>query len=127
VKNKVLFEDFVNYYNKWTSGIASRELGSQRVTLKDLFDKSINQSPNDVRVEKPHPYPLPNVIEQIGNLYLNAENSKNLFKSSLSNPLISKNKDAKEQVQIIIDRLDIILKELDSIIDASKKPVAKAL
>lgn len=127
MKNKVLFEDFVNYYNKWTSGIASRELGSQRVTLKDLFDKSVNQSPNDVKVEKPHPYPLPSVIEQLGNLYLNAENSKNLFKTSLKNPLIEKNKEAKEQVQIIIDRLDIILKELNSIIDSTKTPVAKDL
>ena len=38
MKPKLLFEEVMNY-NKWTSGIASRELATQRVTLKDLFDK----------------------------------------------------------------------------------------
>jgi hypothetical protein len=127
VKNKVLFEDFTNYYNKWTSGMASRELGAQRVTLKDLFDKTVDQHPNDVRVEKPHPFPLPSVIEQLGELYLNAGNSKALFQSSLTNPLINQNKNAKLAVEVIVKKLDNILKELNSIIDVAKKPVAKRL
>lgn len=107
--------------------MASRELGAQRVTLKDLFDKTVDQHPNDVRVEKPHPFPLPSVIEQLGELYLNAGNSKALFQSSLTNPLISQNKNAKLAVEIIVKKLDNILKELNSIIDVAKKPVAKRL
>jgi len=127
VKSKVLFEDFTNHYNKWVSGIASRELATQKVTLKDLFNKAVDQHPNAVRVEKPHPYPLPSVIEQLGELYNNAGNSKSLFEASLKNPLINKNKDATEAVKIIISKLDNIIKELNSIIDTAKKPVAKKL
>ena len=46
MKRKLLFDE-VMQYNKWTSGIASRELATQHVTLKDLFDKSVNRFPND--------------------------------------------------------------------------------
>lgn len=122
-----LFEDVVNYYNQWTSGIASRELASQRVTLKDLFDKTVDQHPNDTRVEKPLPFPLPSVVEQIGELYLRAVNSQSLFKMSLNNPVIDKNELAKKQVEIILGRLDTIIKEVKSIMDDTKKPVAKKI
>lgn len=127
MKKKVLFEDFTNYYNKWTSGIASRELASQKVTLKDLFNKAVDQHPNSVRVEKPHPFPLPSVVEQLGELYLHAGNSKNLFQTALKNPLVNKNKEATFAVKTIISKLDNILKDLNSIIEMAKKPVAKEL
>lgn len=124
MKKKLLFEE-VMQFNKWVSGIASRELGSQRVTLRDLFDKSVNQSPNDVKTDKVLPYPLPSVIEQLGELYLNAENSKNLFKSSLNNPVIQKNPEAKKQVEIMVEKLEYVLKILKTLFKDSETPVAK--
>jgi len=124
VKKKLLFEE-VMQYNKWVSGIASRELGTQRVTLKDLFDKSINQSPDDAKADKVLPYPLPGVIEQLGELFLNADNSMNLFKMSLSNPIIQKNPEAKKQVQIMVKKLDVVIKILKTLFKDSETPVAK--
>lgn len=112
-------------YNKWVSGIASRELGSQRVTLRDLFDKSVNQSPDDAKADKALPYPLPSVIEQLGELFLNAENSMNLFKTSLNNPVIQKNPEAKKQVEFMVKKLDVVMKILKTLFRDSETPVAK--
>jgi hypothetical protein len=124
VKRKLLFEEVMNY-NKWTSGMASRELGTQRVTLKDLFDKNVSQFPDDAKAEKVLPYPLPSVIEQLGELYINAGNAKMLFKNSLNNPVIQNNKEAKEQVIIVVSKLSNIINELKGIFGATAKPVAK--
>lgn len=112
-------------YNKWTSGMASRELGAQRVTLKDLFDKNVSQFPDDAKAEKALPYPLPSVIEQLGELYINAGNAKMLFKNSLNNPVIQNNKEAKEQVIMVVSKLSNIINELKGIFGATAKPVAK--
>lgn len=124
MKRKLLFDEVMNY-NKWTSGMASRELGSQRVTLKDLFDKNVSQFPDDAKAEKVLPYPLPSVIEQLGELYINAGNAKMLFKNSLNNPVIQNNKEAKEQVIIVVSKLSNIINELKAIFGATAKPVAK--
>jgi len=126
VKKAVLFEDFTNHYNKWVSGIASRELGTQRVTLKDLFDKTVtDQLPGAAKAEKVLPYPLPSVIEQIGELYLHANNTRSLFNDSLKNPVILKNKAALETVKEVVGKLDNILNELNHIFKITDTPVAK--
>lgn len=124
MKRKLLFEEVLNY-NKWTSGIASRELATQRVTLKDLFDKSVDQDPNSAKADKPLPYPLPNVIGQLGDLYINACNARMLFKASLNNPVVQENDAAKEQVMSVIEKLSNIIVELKKIFYATEKPVAK--
>jgi hypothetical protein len=126
VKKTVLFEDFTNHYNKWVSGIASRELGSQRVTLKDLFDKSVSdQLPGAAKAEKVLPFPLPSVVEQVGELYLNATNTRALFNDSLRNPIINKNESAFETVKQVVAKLDNIINEINHIFKITDTPVAK--
>lgn len=120
----MLFEEIMQY-NKWTSGIASRELATQRVTLKDLFNKTVYQHPNDVRADKVLPYPIPSTIEQLGDLYIKTNNSIQLFKQSLRNPVIQQNKEAKLKILSIVKRLEIINKILKSIIYTTQKKVAK--
>ena len=124
MKRKLLFDE-VMQYNKWTSGMASRELATQHVTLKDLFDKSVNQFPNDAKADKALPYPLPSVIEQLGELFINAGNAQELFKMSLKNPVIQQNQIAMKQVKVVIDKLSSIINTLKTIFAATEKPVAK--
>ena len=124
MKRKLLFDE-VMQYNKWTSGMASRELATQHVTLKDLFDKSVNQYPNDTKADKVLPYPLPSVIEQLGELFINAGNAQELFRMSLKNPIIQKNEVAKKQFKVVIDKLTTIITVLKTIFAATEKPVAK--
>jgi len=124
MKRKLLFDE-VMQYNKWTSGMASRELATQHVTLKDLFDKSVNQFPNDAKADKALPYPLPSVIEQLGELFINAGNAQELFKMSLKNPVIQQNQVAMKQVKVVIDKLSSIINILNTIFAVTEKPVAK--
>lgn len=124
MKKKLLFEEVMNY-NKWVSGIASRELASQRVTLKDLFDKSVNQYPNDVKADKAIPYPLPNTVQQLGDLYINACNARNMFKNSLSNPVVQENEPAKKYIAYVIEKLDNIINDLKGIFHTTNQPVKK--
>ena len=124
MKRKLLFDE-VMQYNKWTSGMASRELATQHVTLKDLFDKSVNQFPNDAKADKALPYPLPSVIEQLGELFINAGNAQELFKMSLKNPVIQQNQVAMKQVKVVIDKLSSIINTLNTIFAVTEKPVAK--
>jgi hypothetical protein len=124
MKRKLLFDE-VMQYNKWTSGMASRELATQHVTLKDLFDKSVNQFPNDAKADKALPYPLPSVIEQLGELFINAGNAQELFRMSLKNPVIQQNQVAMKQVKVVIDKLSSIINTLNTIFAATEKPVAK--
>ena len=122
---KVLFEDVMNY-NKWISGIASRDLNAQKVTLKDLFDRTnTSQHPNYTKASIPMPYPLPNVIEQLGELYINATNSITIFKIALENPLIQKNKEAHLKVVEVLKKLQVIVKIIESIYSNTSVPVVK--
>jgi len=125
VRKKLVFEDILNY-NKWVSGIASRELASQRVSLKDLFSNPyIDQNPNDAKADPVMPFPLQNVTQQIGDLYINACNTKEMFKSSLENPVIARNQIAKETVKEIVGKLDAIIDIIKGIVIQANKPVAK--
>lgn len=124
MKPKLLFEE-VMQYNKWVSGIASRELATQQVTLKDLFDKTVDQHPNEAQADKVLPYPINGVIQQLGDLYINACNSRMLFKQALANPVVRENKAAKQQVINIIEKLSKIIFELKSIFADTVVPVDK--
>jgi len=122
---KVLFEDVMNY-NKWVSGIASRDLAAQKVTLKDLFDRTnTSQHPNYTKASIPMPYPLPNVIEQLGELYMNATNSITIFKLALKNPLIQKSDEGRQKVVEVLKKLQHIVKIIESIYSNTSVPVVK--
>lgn len=126
MKKIVLFEDVTNHYNKWVSGIASREHGSQRISLKDLFDKSVtDQLPGAAKAEKVLPFPLPSVVEQVGALYLSATNTRALFNDSLRNPIINTNKSALTTVKQVVSKLDNIINEINHIFKITDTPVAK--
>lgn len=125
MRKNVLFEDVLNY-NKWVSGIASRELASQRVTLSDLFNKTYaDQHPNDAKADPILPFPLQNVIPQIGDLFIYACNAKSLFEDSLKNPVIQKNTAATAAVKQIVDKLTNIIDTIKSVINTANAPVAK--
>jgi len=116
VKPTLLFEE-VMQYNKWVSGIASRDLSTQRVTLSDIFDTDKNpQIPGAVKAGNDLPYPLKNVMNQLGDLYVNSSNSVELFKQALNNPNIKFNDEAKEYVVFAIKKLTAIQNAIKTLI-----------
>jgi len=103
MKKRVLFEDASMYYNKWVSGIASGEFESQKIGLKDILkqnEEHLDQSPNLAKVGNVLPYPIPNAVSILGELITSTSNSLALFRTSLKNPVVQKDKKAKAEIYI---------------------------
>jgi hypothetical protein len=118
VKKKVLFEDTVNYYNKWVQGLATREFNAQRLKFKDLFNSTpdtTTQSPNNAKAGNTLPYPLPNIVPILGDLTTNTSNAIRDFKIALQSPVVKKNVKAQKEIADIISCLEKSQQELSRI------------
>jgi hypothetical protein len=116
-----MFEDTVNHYNKWTTGMAAREIAAQQVTIKDLFNQSMSQFPNQVKLRKTLPFPLTTVTDSLGQIYVDASNALQLFETSLNFPLISENTKAKLEVEDSIKKLKAIIDTVKHVSDTLDK------
>ena len=116
-----MFEDTISYYNKWTTGMAAREVNAQQVTIKDLFNKSMSQFPNQVQLRKSLPFPLTTVTDSLGQIYFDASNALQLFETSLNFPLVSENTKAKLEVQDAIRKLKAIIDTVKHVSDTLDK------
>lgn len=77
-------------YNQWVKGIAAKEFNSSKVFLKDILNKKPHdtQYPNDVKVDNILPYPLPHLVEALGNSIANVENSERMLLDTTNNPIV---------------------------------------
>lgn len=119
MKKRVLFEDASMYYNKWTSGMASREMATQKVGLKELLkqeDEHTIQNPGVVKVGNALPYPVPNAVSILGELITSASNSLSLFRHSLKNPVVANDKKARAEIVLIVNTLKGCLSLLNRLI-----------
>jgi len=115
MKKKLCFEDAMMYYNKWVSGIASKETAAQQVSLKDLFGHpNMDQHPNTIKAGKPAPFPLENTIPQLTNLLVSVKNLQNLFKNSLANPVLENNANAKDKINLVLKQLTKMDSDLEN-------------
>ena len=81
---KLLEEDQIKMYNKWVRGIATREQKPSHVTVGDLLQAS-GRNEND-RAPLELPYPMTHIVEDLGGLYLAADNVQaNTFGTSSQN------------------------------------------
>lgn len=105
MNNVILHEDDVMNYNKWVSGVASREFSSKKVYIKDLLGKTTNndQYPNVVVDNNVIPYPLNDLIPALGTVISCLDTSLSLTKSSLNNPVL---KEEASNVQNIHEALN---------------------
>lgn len=118
VKKKVLFEDTVSYYNKWTQGLASREFNAQRLKFKDLFSTNhdtVTQGPNSAKAGNVLPFPLPNVVSVLGDLATNTSNAIKLLRDTIKNPALENNKKAKQELLTMLKYLKNSQAELNNI------------
>jgi hypothetical protein len=118
VKKKVLFEDTVSYYNKWVSGLASREFNAQRLKFKDLFSTNhdlTDQSPNDAKAGNVLPFPLPNIVSTLGDLTTNMSNSISAFSEALKHPNVKDDLKARKEIEIILTALKKAQHEINQV------------
>lgn len=108
MKRGVLFEDAVNYYNRWVSGIASRDFATKNLKLKEILDKDTeftDQHPNLSQADQQLPYPMDNSIAILGNLAINVSNALTLYREALKNPALKENKKLIGEVVLTINAL----------------------
>ncbi len=128
MKKKLIFEDATMYYNKWVQGIAGKEFGTQQLKFKDIINANKDhesQSPNDAKAGNIMPYPLPSTVSVFGDLIIHTSNALTMFKSSLKNPAIKKNKQMEEEIAEIVAVLKESLTVLNSYFVKAKEKVDK--
>jgi hypothetical protein len=123
MRKKVLFEDATMQYNKWVSGQAAREFGSQRMKFKDLVSQNYDtdQSPNNAKADNVLPYQLINAASIIGDLISNTSSAINAFESSLDSPIVKKDESIQAEVKEMLAHLKDSMNCLNNLIKTVNK------
>lgn len=103
---KILEEDQIAIYNKWVRGIATREQKPSHVTVGDLMQASGRNDNDKAPLELP--YPLTHIIEDMGALFLAADNIESKARKAKDNPLVTESEDASVNLEKFIDRCEKI-------------------
>lgn len=107
---KIITEDSAKIYNKWVSGIAKRELQPEVITVSDIVNRFRNR-PEQIRT---FPYPLQNIVDFLGELFVQAANLRRLLSASLGNPVIKESKSKIIAIRTLNEKLDKIQQEVFS-------------
>lgn len=109
---KLLAEDQIAMYNKWVRGIATREQKPSHVTIADLLQASGRNDQNKAPLELP--YPMTHIVEDMGALFLAADNIEAKARKTKDNPVVTESEDAAKGLDEFIDKCEKIKGILNS-------------
>ncbi len=109
---KLLAEDQIAMYNKWVRGIATREQKPSHVTIADLLQASGRNDQNKAPLELP--YPMTHIVEDMGALFLAADNIEAKARKTKDNPVVTESEDATKGLDEFIDKCEKIKGVLNS-------------
>lgn len=110
---KLLEEDQIKMYNKWVRGIATREQKPTHVTVGDLLQAS-GRNEND-RAPLELPYPMTHIVEDLGGLYLAADNVQAKAMQTKNNPVVFESENAAESLDAFIGKMKKIKAIIESL------------
>ena len=113
--NKLLNEDQIKMYNKWVRGIATREQKPSHVTVGDLLQASGRNDNNRAPLQLP--YPLTHIVENMGSLYLAADNVQAKATMAKNNPVVTESDNAVESLNGFIKKCRRIKNIIESMTD----------
>ena len=99
---KLLNEDQIKMYNKWVRGIATREQKPSHVTVGDLLQASGRNDNNRAPLQLP--YPLTHIVEDMGSLYLAADNVQAKATMAKNNPVVTESDNATDSLNGFIKK-----------------------
>lgn len=120
-KKKILFEDLAvpsGQYNQTDYNPSGTSQNPRKVNLLDLLD--YQKRANDLMTRAPNtiPYPLThNVVEQIGEIYVQATKIQSELGQSYQNPLISDDESTTEVIKNLYKKLQKIKLIVKSVAD----------
>lgn len=118
----ILNEDETKIYNKWVKGIAKGEQGSPGViTVDDIINRFRNRYNHEA--PKILPYPLSNILDIMGNIFISSSNLRNILSMALQYPIFKKDRLKEEHVSSINRKLEQIQNVLFSITEDLNKIV----
>tara|TARA_R110000737_G_C14461077_1_gene464964 strand:+ start:273 stop:752 length:480 start_codon:yes stop_codon:yes gene_type:complete len=122
---KLLNEDQIKMYNKWVRGIATREQKPSHVTVGDLLQASGRNDNNRAPLQLP--YPLTHIVEDMGSLYLAADNIQAKADMAKNNPVVTESDNATESLNGFIKKcrrikniIENMTGDLDTIVQRKK-------
>lgn len=122
MSGKLLKEDTSMLYNKWVSGIAKRDLQPEVITINDIINRFRNRYVATVKVL---PYPLQNMLDYLGELFVQSADLRRLLSISLTNPVIKEKAQNEEAIKNLNEKLDKIQNIIFSCTEDLNKIVEK--
>lgn len=124
-KKKLLFEDLTQpggQYNQANNNPSGTSQRPSKVNLTDLIDYQKRTANQITRAPNVMPFPLTkNVIEQIGDIYVQAVKVQSELGQSYQSPLISDNKESTDALKGMYKKLEKIKLIVKSVADEMKK------
>jgi len=124
-KKKLLFEDLTQpggQYNQANNNPSGTSQRPNKVNLTDLIDYQKRTANQITRAPNVMPFPLTkNVIEQIGDIYVQAVKVQSELGQSYQSPLISDNKESTDALKGMYKKLEKIKLIVKSVADEMKK------
>lgn len=131
----VLFEDMVQYQNKWTGAhqMAQRK-GSEAMTIMDILAKDMSmrkktaQHPNAAQASAPELVGESPLVALLGDMMVQNEEVKKVMRKVHTSPVLEDNTKAKAKLNAIMNKLtaiDNIIKKVGEDIDQFKVEITE--
>ena len=111
-RKKVLFEDISRMDNKWTADASRREFKPTVMTLFDIVKAYDRLKDSNHKAPVVMPYPTQFLVQDLGALYVKAEEIANALKNAAKNPIIKDNEDALEATKRALMQTVVIRKAI---------------
>lgn len=130
----VVTEDATVMADKWATGISGRNQGAQQMNIVDMLRQNhLDQHPNKVKAPAGMPHSMQNLVQLLGDLYLQVTQVKTAIAIAGENPLLDERPRAQESLKGMIEKLDhieetinAVAKDIDEFsIDPTKKERVK--
>ena len=122
-QKKLVVEDLHATSNKWTSDLSRREMKPTVLTLFDIVKAYDKIRDSDIKAPILMPYPTQFMVEELGELYMQAENVASQIKSAAHNPLIKNNDEAFDGCKEALRQTIVIRKAVKKIARALDQSV----
>lgn len=117
----VLSEDSQKLYNKWVSGIATRDLQPEVITVADI----VNRYRNTTNAPKKLPFPLELALDYLGDIFVKCADFRRQLQNSLVNPVVKDNVEGIKAIRELNKKMEAIQDAIFSCTEQLNKIVEK--
>ena len=103
----VINEDSTAMADKWATGISGRMAGAQQINIVDLLRRNhLDQHPNKVKAPPGMPHSTQNLVQLLGDLFLQIDQVKMAVKIAHENPILDERPQSKKSLSTMYNKLE---------------------